>query len=167
MYTRKIPELSLFTKEKSLISNAKDSMVLLVKKNIQCCGSRNRKRFWGEFPWILPIWYCFFALKKRALSQVKTSVLTVVWQNKWFIMAIVGGDLTSKSRIRNTECTKGEELWNLRWFMKITMYQIWTDLLNFTTRPLICTRWEENYRWFYYCVSEQRCKWFWVGTYLA
>ena len=26
MYTRKIPELSLFTKEKSLISNAKDSM---------------------------------------------------------------------------------------------------------------------------------------------
>ena len=26
------------------------------------------------------------------------------------IMAIVGGDLTSKSRIRNTECTKGEEL---------------------------------------------------------
>ena len=28
--------------------------------------------------WILPIWYCFFALKKRALSQVKTSVLTVV-----------------------------------------------------------------------------------------
>ena len=144
MYTRKIPELSLFTKEKSLISNAKESMVLLVKKNIQCCGSRNRKRFWGEFPWILPIWYCFFALKKRALSQVKTSVLTVVWQNKWFIMAIVGGDLTSKSRIRNTEYTKGEELWNLRWFMKITMYQIWTDLLNFTTRPLICTRWEEK-----------------------
>ena len=46
--------------------------------NIQCCGSRNRKRFWGEFPWILPIWYCFFALKKWALSQVKTSVLTVV-----------------------------------------------------------------------------------------
>ena len=31
-------------------------------------------------------------------------------KNKGFIMAIVGGDLTSKSRIRNTECTKGEEL---------------------------------------------------------
>ena len=30
-----------------------------------------------EIPWILPIWYCFFALKKQALSQVKTSVLTV------------------------------------------------------------------------------------------
>lgn len=29
-------------------------------------------------------------------------------------MVIVGGDLISKSRIRNTECTKGEELWNLR-----------------------------------------------------
>ena len=29
-------------------------------------------------PWILLIWYCFFALKKQALSQVKTSVLTVV-----------------------------------------------------------------------------------------
>ena len=25
-------------------------MVLLVKKNIQCCGSRNKNRiFWGEF----------------------------------------------------------------------------------------------------------------------
>ena len=34
--------------------------------------------FWGEFPWILPIWYCFFALKKQALSQVKTSALTVI-----------------------------------------------------------------------------------------
>ena len=28
-------------------------------------------------PWILPIWYSFFALKKQALSQVKTSVLMV------------------------------------------------------------------------------------------
>ena len=54
MYTRKIPELSLFTKEKSLISNAKDSMVLLVKKNTQCCGNRNRKRILGEkFIWSL------------------------------------------------------------------------------------------------------------------
>ena len=50
MYTRKIPELSLFIKEKGLISNAKDSMVLLVKKNIQCCGSRNRKRLLGRIP---------------------------------------------------------------------------------------------------------------------
>ncbi len=50
MYTRRIPELSLFTKEKGSISNAKDSMVLLAKKNIQCCGSRNKNRiFWGEF----------------------------------------------------------------------------------------------------------------------
>ena len=31
----------------------------------------------AEILWILPIWYCFFALKKQALSQVKTSVLTV------------------------------------------------------------------------------------------
>ena len=54
MYTRKIPELSLFIKEKSLISNAKDSMVLLVKKNTQCCGNRNRKRILGEnFIWSL------------------------------------------------------------------------------------------------------------------
>ena len=50
--TRRIPELSLFTKEKGSISNAKDSMVLLVKKNTQCCGSRNRKQFLGEnFIW--------------------------------------------------------------------------------------------------------------------
>ena len=50
MYTRRIPELSLFTKEKGLIFNVKDSMVLLVKKNIQCCGSRNRKQFLGRIP---------------------------------------------------------------------------------------------------------------------
>ena len=31
-----------------------------------------------EIPWILPIWYCFFVLKKQALLQVKISVLTVV-----------------------------------------------------------------------------------------
>ena len=50
--TRRIPELSLFTKEKGSISNAKDSMRLLVKKNTQCCGSRNRKQFLGEnFIW--------------------------------------------------------------------------------------------------------------------
>ena len=49
---RRIPELSLFTKEKGSISNAKDSMVLLAKKNIQCCGNRNRKQFLGEnFIW--------------------------------------------------------------------------------------------------------------------
>ena len=54
MYTRRTPELSLFTKEKGSISNAKDSMVLLVKKNTQCCGSRNRKRILGEnFIWSL------------------------------------------------------------------------------------------------------------------
>lgn len=111
-------------------------MKLLVKKNTQCCGNRNRKRILGEnfiwsytaakggisalthalavslagrvrvnsispgwidtdfieytgadavqqsvhrvgILWILPIWYCFFALKKQALSQVKISVLMV------------------------------------------------------------------------------------------
>ena len=39
-----MPELSLFTKEKGSIFNAKDSMMLLVKKNTQCCGNRNRKQ---------------------------------------------------------------------------------------------------------------------------
>ena len=112
-------------------------MKLLVKKNTQCCGNRNRKRILGEnFIWSytaakggisalthalavslagrvrvnsispgwidtdfteytgadavqqpvhrvgnpmdLPIWYCFFVLKKQALLQVKISVLTVV-----------------------------------------------------------------------------------------
>ena len=54
--TRRIPELSLFTKEKGSISNAKDSMRLLVKKNTQCCGSRNRKQFLREnFIWNLKI----------------------------------------------------------------------------------------------------------------
>ena len=126
--------------------------MLLVKKNTQCCGNRNRKRIFGEnfiwsytaakggisalthalavslagrvrvnsispgwidtdfteytgaeqyssrfivseILWILPIWYCFFALKKQALSQVKTSVLMVAWQNKWFTMVIVVGRL--------------------------------------------------------------------------
>ena len=33
-----------FTKEKGSIFSAKDSMMLLVKKNTQCCGNRNRKR---------------------------------------------------------------------------------------------------------------------------
>ena len=54
--TRRIPEPSLFTKEKGLIFNAKDSMMLLVKKNTQCCGNRNRKRIFGEdFIWSLTI----------------------------------------------------------------------------------------------------------------
>ena len=45
-----MPEPSLFTKEKGSIFNAKDSMMLLVKKNTQCCGSRNRNRiFAGGF----------------------------------------------------------------------------------------------------------------------
>ena len=49
-----MPEPSLFIKEKGSIFNAKDSMVLLVKKNTQCCGSRNRKRILGEnFIWSL------------------------------------------------------------------------------------------------------------------
>ena len=47
---------SLFTKEKGSIFNAKDSMMLLVKKNTQCCGNRNRKRIFGEdFIWSLTI----------------------------------------------------------------------------------------------------------------
>ena len=54
--TRRIPEPSLFTKEKGSIFNAKDSMMLLVKKNTQCCGNRNRKRIFGEdFIWSLTI----------------------------------------------------------------------------------------------------------------
>ena len=45
-----------FTKEKGSIFNAKDSMMLLVKKNTQCCGNRNRKRIFGEdFIWSLTI----------------------------------------------------------------------------------------------------------------
>ena len=49
-----MPEPSLFTKEKGSIFNAKDSMMILVKKNTQCCGSRNRKRILGEnFIWSL------------------------------------------------------------------------------------------------------------------
>ena len=56
-------------------------------------------------------------------------------------MVIVGGDLTSKSRIRNTKCTKGEGLCKFKMIHEnSTMYQTWTDLLNFTTRPLICTK---------------------------
>ncbi len=43
-----MPEPSLFIKEKGSIFNAKDSMMLLVKKNTQCCGNRNRKRIFGE-----------------------------------------------------------------------------------------------------------------------
>ena len=39
-----------------------------VQQSVHCVG----------ILWILPIWYCFFALKKQALSQVKTSVLMVV-----------------------------------------------------------------------------------------
>ena len=39
-----MPEPSLFTKEKGSIFNAKDSMMLLVKKNTQCCGNRSRKQ---------------------------------------------------------------------------------------------------------------------------
>ena len=36
--------------------DAKDSMMLLVKKNTQCCGNRNRKRILGEdFIWSLTI----------------------------------------------------------------------------------------------------------------
>ena len=31
-----------------LLFNAKDSMMLLVKKNTQCCGNRNRKRILGR-----------------------------------------------------------------------------------------------------------------------
>ena len=66
MYTRKIPELSLFTKEKGLISNAKDSMVLLVKKNIQCCGSRNRKRTFKDHPQPYNLGECEFHLAFKA-----------------------------------------------------------------------------------------------------
>ena len=43
-------------------------------------GSLAGKPGWIDtdlIPWILPIWYSFFALKKQALSQVKTSVLMV------------------------------------------------------------------------------------------
>ena len=49
----------------------------LVKSNIQEQMQCSSRFIVSEILWILPIWYCFFALKKQALSQVKTSVLTV------------------------------------------------------------------------------------------
>ena len=49
VYQKNTRALSFYQRE-GLISNAKDSMVLLVKKNIQCCGSRNRKRLLGRIP---------------------------------------------------------------------------------------------------------------------
>ena len=61
-----MPELSLFTKEKGSISSVKDSMVLLVKKNIQCCGKRNRNRTFKDYPQPYNLGECEFHLAFQA-----------------------------------------------------------------------------------------------------
>ena len=44
MYTRRMPEQFLFTKEKGSLFNVKIWMKLLVKKNTQCYGNENRNQ---------------------------------------------------------------------------------------------------------------------------
>ena len=51
---------------------------ILILLNIQEQMQYSSRFIVSEVLWISLIWYCFFALKKQALSQVKTSVLTVV-----------------------------------------------------------------------------------------
>ena len=55
VYQKNARAISFYQREGSIF-NAKDSMMLLVKKNTQCCGNRNRKRILGEdFIWSLTI----------------------------------------------------------------------------------------------------------------
>ena len=44
MYTRRMPEQFLFTKEKGSLFNVKIWMKILVKKSTLCYGNKNRNR---------------------------------------------------------------------------------------------------------------------------